>query len=658
MMNYSFVHWVLVLGFFNVPILAQLAVGGLAWLLTDRGKVAARFWTDHVKSYEAGRRTAPLTTSPLANSAFLAWLLFSFEGRIRRSEFWLYTLGVGLVYALIFVLIGVALALLLPAPLRLYGIIGWWGLNIVAVGWPATAVCSKRLHDRDKSGLWMLLYLIPIVGGIWLLVEMGCLGGDLEPTRFGPPPWSRVRARRGRPDQSIPSGLIATAPERVATAAATQSSARSQLGGSDEQVWQTYHTYDLDVRSAVERLSALSPRVLDEFRRLLLQHRDRARIKEFEDEAIRRALGPAFVDDASLRQTYVQLREEDGRLADEFGRVISILGTPDNLGALVEQIRSTVRAQGEGQKKAKERRDLVSTIMIRSTVGAQGGGQEKAKEPRDRKLVGTVMALPVLFFFAVAIMVLFPNIGTAPALGTVSCVINCSPSTPATAKTLAGIDDWVIPPPTTSLASIFAQPPEPSLAPGMIATQPVMTATQTVSDLLKARLSPQQIWQSMQNSVYGPQIDLARRAGYTDAQIQKYLGLDLRETAPPARSSASAPKPWELDYSKLKPLDPRQQPPDDLVAPPSPPSLASIFATPPAMSEGRLTAPYAAVAALHGRHSARQIWDWLQTSAYAPQIKLARRAGYTDAQIRQYLGLDVRDAKSPAASRATAPNPF
>ena len=39
---------------------------------------------------------------------------------------------------------------------------------------PAIIVHIKRFHDRDKSGWWVLLGLIPFIGAIWLLIELGC----------------------------------------------------------------------------------------------------------------------------------------------------------------------------------------------------------------------------------------------------------------------------------------------------------------------------------------------------------------------------------------------------------------------------------------------------------------------------------------------------
>ncbi len=119
------------------------------------------------------------------------------------------------------------------------------------------------------------------------------------------------------------------------------------------QVWQTFLEHDPDVSEAVERLSALSPRNVEEFRTLLLQHRDRTRVKEFEDEAIRRVQGPAFVGDAPLRQAYISLNQEDGRLGEELVRVVGVIGKHEDLERTVAQVRKKFLAE-EAEARARQ----------------------------------------------------------------------------------------------------------------------------------------------------------------------------------------------------------------------------------------------------------------------------------------------------------------
>ena len=66
------------------------------------------------------------------------------------------------------------------------GVVG--SLAALALIYPAIALYAKRWHDRDKSGWWTLIMLVPIVGAIWLLVECGILPGTKGPNRFGPDP--------------------------------------------------------------------------------------------------------------------------------------------------------------------------------------------------------------------------------------------------------------------------------------------------------------------------------------------------------------------------------------------------------------------------------------------------------------------------------------
>jgi uncharacterized membrane protein YhaH (DUF805 family) len=52
---------------------------------------------------------------------------------------------------------------------------------------PGLAVTVRRLHDLDKSGWHLLIGLIPLVGGIILLIWY-CTEGTRGPNRYGPDP--------------------------------------------------------------------------------------------------------------------------------------------------------------------------------------------------------------------------------------------------------------------------------------------------------------------------------------------------------------------------------------------------------------------------------------------------------------------------------------
>jgi uncharacterized membrane protein YhaH (DUF805 family) len=118
-----------------------------------------------------------------------------FSGRSRRKEYWMFTLFILLVYAVLGILIamgGVFSSMGDPGATPQIGMLGWIGiglLGIFALGIfiPALAVIVRRLHDQDKSGWFILLQFIPYIGGIVLLVFM-CIDGTKGENRFGPDP--------------------------------------------------------------------------------------------------------------------------------------------------------------------------------------------------------------------------------------------------------------------------------------------------------------------------------------------------------------------------------------------------------------------------------------------------------------------------------------
>ncbi len=99
--------------------------------------------------------------------------LFSFSGRIGRRSFWLSAL----------VVLGISIVVAI-----LYSINK--GVGIVAyipLMWVSLATSIKRWHDRGKSGAWVLISLIPVIGTIWAFVETGFLVGQPMPNAYGTP---------------------------------------------------------------------------------------------------------------------------------------------------------------------------------------------------------------------------------------------------------------------------------------------------------------------------------------------------------------------------------------------------------------------------------------------------------------------------------------
>jgi uncharacterized membrane protein YhaH (DUF805 family) len=105
-----------------------------------------------------------------------------FSGRARRKEFWMFFL-----FDMIFTIVAAILDNILGTAIEDvgYGLI--YILYSLAVLLPYLAVSVRRLHDVGKSGWFLLIALIPIVGAIWLLVLM-CTDGTPGKNEYGANP--------------------------------------------------------------------------------------------------------------------------------------------------------------------------------------------------------------------------------------------------------------------------------------------------------------------------------------------------------------------------------------------------------------------------------------------------------------------------------------
>jgi uncharacterized membrane protein YhaH (DUF805 family) len=137
-----------------------------------------------------------------AGTGSLLNVWFGFSGRLNRAKYWL----VVVVNLVVLIVLGVAGYV---ADTSLI-----WGILVLAVlvlAVSGLAIGVKRLHDREKSAWWLLLFylgpsVLSAVGGlfgdagailfglaslalsIWTLVELGCLRGTDGPNRYGPDP--------------------------------------------------------------------------------------------------------------------------------------------------------------------------------------------------------------------------------------------------------------------------------------------------------------------------------------------------------------------------------------------------------------------------------------------------------------------------------------
>lgn len=128
-------------------------------------------------------------------SPFEAWCRFwqlSFVKRASRSEYW----WVMIINVFISAIPNMWLALIENRVVNLsfkdcwfwsgfrWGVIAIWTLVTFLPIWTLTV---RRLHDINKSGWWMLISLVPLIGPLWFFI-LTLLPSDSMANRFGPVP--------------------------------------------------------------------------------------------------------------------------------------------------------------------------------------------------------------------------------------------------------------------------------------------------------------------------------------------------------------------------------------------------------------------------------------------------------------------------------------
>lgn len=124
--------------------------------------------------------------------------LTNFNGRTRRREYWYYRLGV-----VLFIILPLAATVLLG------GVDNEIVKLICNIIHPLLiiSITVRRLHDTDRSGWWVLLILIPIIGDIVLLIFL-CQKGTEGENRFGKDPKSDDKMSLNVADEHEPLSSV------------------------------------------------------------------------------------------------------------------------------------------------------------------------------------------------------------------------------------------------------------------------------------------------------------------------------------------------------------------------------------------------------------------------------------------------------------------
>jgi uncharacterized membrane protein YhaH (DUF805 family) len=139
-------------------------------------------------------------------------LLFSFRGRLNRKRYWMTVI---VTMAVIILLLLLALVMIREQRFEFAALtVLILFILYIPLIWIGLAIGAKRLHDRNKSAWWLLvfyalpgilstagnymndlgfltLHVVSFAISLWAFVELGCLRGTPGPNQYGPDPLSK-----------------------------------------------------------------------------------------------------------------------------------------------------------------------------------------------------------------------------------------------------------------------------------------------------------------------------------------------------------------------------------------------------------------------------------------------------------------------------------
>lgn len=111
-----------------------------------------------------------------------------FSGRARRKEYWYFILFNGIICFVLGLIEGLAG---IAPEMGEMGFSVLAGIYTLAVLLPSIGVSIRRLHDTGRSGWWLLIGLIPLIGAIIILIYM--VPNSQEGTnQYGPSPKNTI----------------------------------------------------------------------------------------------------------------------------------------------------------------------------------------------------------------------------------------------------------------------------------------------------------------------------------------------------------------------------------------------------------------------------------------------------------------------------------
>lgn len=108
----------------------------------------------------------------------------NFKGRARRKEYWIFQL-INIIFLLFLYILDLKLNTGTIINNRYIGFFSF--IYEIFILLPTLSVTVRRLHDIGRSGSWIFISFIPIVGVIWLIILM-CVEGSVFDNEYGSNP--------------------------------------------------------------------------------------------------------------------------------------------------------------------------------------------------------------------------------------------------------------------------------------------------------------------------------------------------------------------------------------------------------------------------------------------------------------------------------------
>lgn len=133
-----------------------------------------------------------MTNMRLKQKLSVSYLLFTFKGRLSKGAYWLASLFYWSTFYVLFNAL-------------------WFGIGPKStfiiyplLFWAIIATSAKRLHDTGKSGYWLSVALIPVIGPLWLIYHLGFRKGNYTSNKYGRVPGTAPDYHKNDEGKEIP----------------------------------------------------------------------------------------------------------------------------------------------------------------------------------------------------------------------------------------------------------------------------------------------------------------------------------------------------------------------------------------------------------------------------------------------------------------------